>query len=79
MASASGEIPHVVGDAGVVLPESDRAAWAATIAQLAGDAGRRAELAARGRRRAEAQFAWPIIARQHTEFFESVIGQRRAA
>jgi hypothetical protein len=33
---------------------------------------RRTELAERGRERAQ-QFAWPVIAREHLKFFESVL------
>src|SRR5262249_39606672 len=31
VASSSGEIPHVVGDAGIVVPEGDTARWAAEL------------------------------------------------
>jgi glycosyltransferase involved in cell wall biosynthesis len=79
VASASGEIPHVVGDAGILLSESDVDAWAATLDALLPDAARRGDLARRGRQRAEALFAWPIVARRHLDFFDRVIADRRAA
>jgi glycosyltransferase involved in cell wall biosynthesis len=71
VASDSGEIPHVVGDAGVRLPESDASAWSSTLASLVEDAARRAELADRGRAHA-ARFAWPRIAAEHLGFFETL-------
>jgi glycosyltransferase involved in cell wall biosynthesis len=72
VASDSGEIPHVVGSAGVSVPESDRGAWVAAVAALANDADRRAELGRRGRERAEAVYAWPVVARQHVNFFKEL-------
>ena len=70
VASTSGEIPHVVGDAGVVVEEHDVDAWTAAVASLARDAARRQELGALGRARAIERFAWPVIARQHLAFFD---------
>jgi glycosyltransferase involved in cell wall biosynthesis len=72
VASDSGEIPHVVGDAGVVIGERGERAWVATLDGLLGDAARRCELRTRGRRRAEALYAWPVVARQHLTFLEEL-------
>jgi len=79
LASDSGEIPHVVGDAGMVVSEGDRAAWVHALSGLLSDPGRRAELAQRGRNRAVASFSWPVVARQHAEFFDDVIDSRQRA
>jgi hypothetical protein len=38
---------------------------------------RRCELARRGRVRAETVYAWPVVARQHLDFFERVTAARR--
>jgi glycosyltransferase involved in cell wall biosynthesis len=70
VASDSGEIPHTVGDAAVVAPESDASAWAAAIDRLLSSERERAELSGRGLARARERFAWPIVARQYLEFFE---------
>jgi glycosyltransferase involved in cell wall biosynthesis len=75
--SDSGEIPHVVGDAGLVIGEADEAAWREALASLLDSPARRAELAARGLDRARRHYAWPVIARQHLDFFEEVLGNRR--
>jgi glycosyltransferase involved in cell wall biosynthesis len=74
--SDSGEIPHVIADAGAVVPEADEAAWASTIAGLLESPARRADLAARGLARAHDRFAWPVVARRQVEFFESVLAGR---
>ncbi len=74
MTSDSGEIPHTAGDAGRVLPEADVEAWAAALAELLESPDRRRELSARGRERAVTRFAWEVVAREHLDFFESVLG-----
>jgi glycosyltransferase involved in cell wall biosynthesis len=35
----------------------------------------RREFGARGRARAEAEFAWPVIAARHLDFFQRVIAR----
>ena len=50
--SDSGEIPLVVGDAGLIVGESDVAGWAEAISTLLEDRPRREELGARGLQRA---------------------------
>ena len=72
LASRSGEIPHVLGDAGVLLPEDDVAGWAATLTRAIADAAMRRDLADRGLRRARTEFAWTVVARRHLEFFEEL-------
>jgi glycosyltransferase involved in cell wall biosynthesis len=73
VASDSGEIPHVIGDDGLVVGERDLEGWLAALARLLSDPAARADLARRGRERAVTRFAWPIVARQHLEFFEEII------
>src|SRR6185436_11664750 len=71
-ASRSGEIPYVVGDAGLVLPEDDVGAWTSGLERLLSAPDDRRRLADRGMARARAEFAWPVIARRHLEFFEEL-------
>lgn len=78
LASDSGEIPFVVGDAGVVVPEGDRDAWAKALERLIADGDERRRLAAAGFARARTRFAWPIVARAHLTFFDALL-ERRAA
>jgi glycosyltransferase involved in cell wall biosynthesis len=60
--SSSGEIPWVVGDAGVIFPEGDAEALRGVLAGLLADGDRRGELARRGRERVLAQFTQAQIA-----------------
>jgi glycosyltransferase involved in cell wall biosynthesis len=76
VASDSGEIPAVVGDAGVVVPEGDAPAWTRALDALLGDPARRSALAAAGRARAESTYAWPVVARRHLAFFEELVPSR---
>jgi glycosyltransferase involved in cell wall biosynthesis len=71
--SDSGEIPHTAGDAGRVLPEADLAAWTTALSELLENPDRRRELSERGRERAVTRFSWPVVAREHLDFFESVL------
>jgi glycosyltransferase involved in cell wall biosynthesis len=72
IASDSGEIPHVVRGAGVLVAERDVAAWTREIEALIHDEARRARLAHAGVERARSRFAWPVVARKHLEFFDEV-------
>jgi glycosyltransferase involved in cell wall biosynthesis len=74
--SDSGEIPHVIADAGIVVGEKDVSAWVRTLDRLLEDEPLRADLAQRGRTRAVEYFAWPVIAREHLEFFEQILRGR---
>ena len=71
IASDSGEMPFVVGDAGVIAAEGDAAAWKAALGRLA-DGAARGACAARGLARARERYAWPLVARRHLEFFDEV-------
>jgi glycosyltransferase involved in cell wall biosynthesis len=57
LCSTGGALPETVGAAAELLPPSDPGAWAAAIATLLGDAGRRAALVARGLEHAR-RFTW---------------------
>lgn len=69
--SDSGEIPHVIGDAGVVLPERDVEAWSRTIDLLVADPARRGSLAERGLARCRARFSIHRVAGQWLELYRS--------
>lgn len=74
VASDSGEMPSVVGDAGVVVPEREVSAWTGAIDRLLGSDALLREHGGRGLERAHVQFAWPVIASAHLSFFESLTG-----
>jgi len=73
VASRSGEIPHVVGDAGLLVDEADVPGWTDAIDRLLGDPMGRSDLSARGLARAHERYAWPVVARAHLAFFEEVL------
>jgi phosphatidyl-myo-inositol dimannoside synthase len=75
--SDSGEIPHVVRDAGVIVGERDEAGWARAIADLLNDPRKRGDLAARGLQRAHQEFAWPVVAQRYLDFFDSIVQHDR--
>lgn len=74
IASNSGEIPHVIADAGMLAPERDRERWSRAIEGLIEDPVARAEFSGRGLARARAVYAWPVIARGHLQFFDDLVG-----
>jgi glycosyltransferase involved in cell wall biosynthesis len=76
--SDSGEIPRVLGDAGVVVGERDDAGWVHALSALLQSPDRRTELGAKGRARAHDLFAWPRVARQYLALFDSLLDDRRA-
>ena len=68
-ARPSGEIPYIITDAGLILPEDDVPAWSRAIDRLLVDLSLRTDLAARGLARARAEYALDVVARRHLEFF----------
>jgi glycosyltransferase involved in cell wall biosynthesis len=79
LTSNSGEIPYVVGDAGVIVDERDEVQWIAALAALLESPSQRKELAGRGLDRARTRFDWRVVARQHLGFFDELIDRRGAA
>jgi glycosyltransferase involved in cell wall biosynthesis len=73
--SDSGEIPHVIGAVGLVAAEGDVGRWTAALGELISRPERRAELAGRGLERARTEFALPVVARRHLDFFASLMTQ----
>lgn len=69
--SDSGEIPHVIQDAGVVVGEKDEQGWAIAISDLLNSPSRRQELASIGLHRAHTVYAWSVVARLHLEFLQN--------
>jgi glycosyltransferase involved in cell wall biosynthesis len=73
VASDSGEIPYVLGGAGVLLPEGDVEAWTATLKRLLNGRDERQALAGRGLRRVRDEFTWRTVARRHLDFFDELV------
>jgi glycosyltransferase involved in cell wall biosynthesis len=72
VASDSGEIPHVMAAAGLIVPEADEAAWVAALSGLLESPDRRRDLRGRGLERACTVYAWPHIGRQFLDFFREL-------
>jgi glycosyltransferase involved in cell wall biosynthesis len=60
--SDSGEIPQVIGDAGLIVPEADAAALGEALKRLYDDSELRVDLARRGRKRAIERYSHRRIA-----------------
>jgi glycosyltransferase involved in cell wall biosynthesis len=71
--STCGEIPNVIGDAGLIFPEGDAAALRAQLQRLHDDTILRYDLAQRGRQRVLDHFTQAQIAQQTYEVYRSVM------
>lgn len=76
--SDSGEIPNVIGDAGLVFPEGDAAALAAHLRALIEDPAELRERQQAGRERVLARFTQEQIARRTWELYRHILGERAA-
>lgn len=74
--SDSGEIPYVIGDAGVVVGEKDEQGWIQAISDLLESPSRRTELAEKGLQRVHWVYTWPVVAKQHLEFFTELLDSK---
>jgi glycosyltransferase involved in cell wall biosynthesis len=72
--SSSGEIPNVIGDAGLLYPEGDLPALAAALRRLADDPALCADLGRRGRARILEKYTQAALARQYYEVYRSMLG-----
>jgi glycosyltransferase involved in cell wall biosynthesis len=72
--SDCGEIPNVIGDAGLVVPEGDVAALASALRRLAEDSALRRMLAGRGRERVLERFTQAQIAQRTGAIYRAVLG-----
>jgi glycosyltransferase involved in cell wall biosynthesis len=72
MGSSSGEIPNVIGEAGVVFREGDVDGLRRSLVELHADPSKRLELAAKGLERVKEQYAVPVVARQYYDLFTSL-------
>ena len=72
VAYASGALPDVIGDAGILVPEGDVGALQAAIARATADGG---EIAEAGRRRALSEFSWDSVAVSMKGMYEQVLSR----
>ncbi len=72
--SSSGEIPGIIGDAGLVFPEGKPDALAHQLRALMINRAHSRDLSRRGRERVLRRYDWDIIARQQIEVYSSLAG-----
>jgi glycosyltransferase involved in cell wall biosynthesis len=70
--STCGEIPHVMGDAGLIFPENDPHALAAQLTRLMRDEALRADLARRSRERVLAHYTQAQVAQETYEVYRQM-------
>jgi glycosyltransferase involved in cell wall biosynthesis len=72
--SDSGEIPHVIGEAGVIVPEGDVTALRLALAQLRDDRELRVRCGTAGRRRVLELFTQEAIATRTVDAYRRLLG-----
>jgi len=75
--SDSGEIPNVIGDAGLIFPEGDVEALRERLARLQHDPALRRALGATGRERVLAHYTQAQVARETVAFYRELMDQPR--
>ena len=71
--SDSGEIPQVIGEAGLIFAEGDAAALTQHLARLQGDITLRQSLSQAGRQRVLARYTQERIAQQTLALYRQVL------
>jgi len=77
--SSCGEIPNVIGDAGLVFPEGDVAALRGHIESLQCDPARRREMGERGRARVVEHFTQGRVAAETYAVYRTILQERKNA
>jgi glycosyltransferase involved in cell wall biosynthesis len=78
VASRTGALPEVVGDAAVLVEPGDVEELAATLRRLHDSAPERARVGEAGLQRVQERFAWPAVAAATVEHYRAAIGAARA-
>lgn len=71
--SSSGEIPNVIGSAGLVFREADSEELAACIERLMSEQELRAELVERGIEKASKEYSWSSVAGQYYRLYRRLL------
>jgi len=70
--SDSGEIPVVIGDAGLVVPEGDADALASACRRMRDDEGFRTAAVSRGLTRVRQEYSWEVVAAKTREAYHQL-------
>lgn len=76
--SSSGEIPNVVGDAGIIVPEGNVDALRAALARLRSDPALCNELGRRGRARVLACYTQAALARSYSTIYREMVEEKKS-
>src|SRR5579862_4010579 len=74
--SDSGEIPEVIGDAGVIFPEGGDQALTANLTKIHTDGALRTRLIKQGRERVNSNFSLKAVAPQYLSFFQALLRKK---
>ncbi|MBZ0274206.1 glycosyltransferase [bacterium] len=77
VASNVGEVPRMIGDAGVLVPAGDAPALADGIVQLLANKELRVRLSAKARQRAETEFNWGVTAENLLRAYDMILHETR--
>jgi glycosyltransferase involved in cell wall biosynthesis len=75
LGSDCGELPNVIGDAGMIVSEDDINGWVRSLEKLLDSHELREDLGKRSFDRVKQHFTWNAAARKHLEFFERLLDQ----
>ncbi len=75
--SNSGEIPHVIGDAGLIFPEGDAKALVDCLLQLMDQPEFAENLGEMGYQKAMVQYTNKALAKEQLEFYKELVSSRR--
>jgi glycosyltransferase involved in cell wall biosynthesis len=73
--SDSGEIPNVLGDAGIIVPEGDAAALARALDTLVRDPHKRSVMGEQGRKRVQTRFSQQTVVEQTYALYQRLAHQ----
>ena len=71
--SSSGEIPNVLGDAGIIVPEGNAKELNQRIKELIENPESRQHFSKKGRQRVVRKYSWKIIAKQTIDIYQRIL------
>ena len=77
--SDSGEIPHVIGDGGIVYPEGNQLALADAIGQLVTNPQIYADYSQKARQRVQQHYTQQALASQYLQIYQQMLTPAQTA